>query len=338
MAIEKSTLSYEDIKQIMNEDYGIYGIKKIESIDQGSSNIFKVETDSGKYILKEYNSDRKIESVEKEIDVIEYLRLKKINVPSFIKNVKGGYTKNKNGKIITGDYNRVIQSAEILGKIVKALKGYNGLDENDVMEKMFSRQALEKAIKNLEREYENTREDSKYRDIIKRDLKDKISMGKYIIENFDFEILRKISILGTHGDYSIRQLIYEGDNKVTVIDFETARKMPITWEIMRSYSYVDEKAKNAEFDINNLFDYYREFSKHVELKREDLQYAPHIYLLQLVGSPFGYREYNRDSSQEELLNFGQYRTGLCKYLFNHLEYIGEKLVKIKEEKRKDTER
>jgi len=102
--------------------------------------------------------------------------------------------------------------------------------------------------------------------------------------------------------------------------------MPITWEIIRSYSYIDEKAQNAKFNIENLVDYYREFDKYVSLNTNDLKYAPYVYLLQLVGSLFGYREYNSDNSQEGLLKFGQFRTELCRYLFENADYIGEQLL------------
>ena len=46
--------------------------------------------------------------------------------------------------------------------------------------------------------------------------------------------------MNTHGDYSIQQLIYNKE-RIAVLDFETAKKMPIVWEIMRSYSYIDKK-------------------------------------------------------------------------------------------------
>lgn len=52
--------------------------------------------------------------------------------------------------------------------------------------------------------------------------------------------------MNTHGDYSIQQLIYNEGKLATVIDFETAKKMPIVWEIVRSYSYVDKNAEDGK--------------------------------------------------------------------------------------------
>ena len=131
----------------------------------------------------------------------------------------------------------------------------------------------------------------------------------------------------------MQQLIYNNDN-ITVIDFENAKKMPIVWEIMRSYSYIYIKAKDGNLDINNMIDYFYECNKYVELNNYDLKYAPYVYLIQLAGSMFGYREYMNDNSKEDLLKFGFFRTKLCKYLYKNAAEIGNKLligIKTKEE-------
>ena len=51
------------------------------------------------------------------------------------------------------------------------------------------------------------------------------------VNNFDFEIIKKMTIMNSHGDYSVQQLIYNDNSKTTVIDFETAKKLPIIWEV-----------------------------------------------------------------------------------------------------------
>ena len=354
MALEKSCLDEVSIKEILKHQYGIEKIISVSSINEGSSNIYKVETTEGTYILKEYNSDRNLESIEKEISVVQHLKNKRLSVPNFMQRVAGDYISIFQGKIITlqdfidgytienntGDKKRVIQSARLLGRIVEALKDYKGLSENGCMEKMFSKSALQRATSVVRNEYEGIRIDNSYRELFIKDLGDKLKMCNFLLENFNFDVLNHLTILGTHGDYNVRQLIYGNSNEedVTVIDFETARRMPITWEIMRSYSYIDKKVKNSKFDMENLVDYYREFNKQVELNEYDLKYAPYIYLLQLVGSAFGYREYNKDKTQEDLLRFGQFRTNLCRYLFVNANNIGEQLLSRVRNKEKEVER
>lgn len=102
--------------------------------------------------------------------------------------------------------------------------------------------------------------------------------------------------------------------------------MPIVWEIVRSYSYVDKNAEDGKIDTDNLIQYFKEVSKYVELNEYDLKFAPHIYLMQLIGSTFGYREYNKDCSQKDLLKFALFRTNLCRSLYANLDKISESLL------------
>lgn len=133
-------------------------------------------------------------------------------------------------------------------------------------------------------------------------------------------------MLNSHGDFCSQQLIYNDNKEPTIIDFEKAKKLPIVWEVIRSYSYIDKK-----FDIKNLIDYFKEFTKYVTLNEYDLKYASYLYLLQLASSPYGYKEYNDDYSQKDLLSFAFFRTNLCKTLYENLENISlrlaEKIIK-----------
>ena len=177
----------------------------------------------------------------------------------------------------------------------------------------------------MEQLEKKVKEDNKYKEKITQDLNNKIMILKTFLENFDFSIIRKMTIINTHGDFSVQQLIYNDKKGTTVIDFETAKKMPIVWEVIRSYSYIDKDAKNGEFNIDTLVEYFKEFDKYIKLNKYDLKYAPHIYLLQLAGSTFGYKEYIDDYKQKELLKFGLFRTNLCKFLYENLDEISLKL-------------
>ena len=94
---------------------------------------------------------------------------------------------------------------------------------------------------------------------------------------------------------------------------------------MRSYSYIDKKAKNGELDIDTLVDYVKEFSKYIQLNKYDLKYAAQMYLIQIVSSAFGYKQYNDDYSKTGLLEFALFRTNLCRYLYKNSEEISSKL-------------
>lgn len=341
MGVQKSNLNNETMTKILKEEYNMLPNEIIE-INRGTANIFKIKTHKGKFILKEFNEKRTVESVEKEINIISFLKERNINVPKYIKTINDKFYIENEGRIIilqefidgytmenntVEDYEKIIESATLLGKITKELKDYPELSEENIIEKQFSKKNLQNKIIKMRKLKEEIRDDNIYKDRLKQDLDFKIKVSKEMENKFDFSIIRKMTIINGHGDYSIQQLIYNRKEETTVIDFETAKKLPIAWEIIRSYSYIDKEAKDGKLNIKTLVEYFKEFSKFIKLNEYDLKYAPHIYLIQLIGSTYGYKEYNDDYTQIGLLNFIFFRANLCKYLYENLDKISLALNK-----------
>ena len=57
------------------------------------------------------------------------------------------------------------------------------------------------------------------------------------LEKMDFSEMTDLTLKNSHGDYSIMQFIYKDEKVEALLDFAKARKMPIAWEIIRSYIY-----------------------------------------------------------------------------------------------------
>ena len=340
MEIQKSNLNEQIIKALINKNYGIE-IMEIEKINRGTANIFKIKSNDKVYILKEFSQGRTEESVIKETNIINFLKDRGINVPVYIKSRQNSfYIKFENRIIIlqecidgytmennTGDYQKTIESAKILGKMTKELKDYEGLEEDGIIEKWFSKESLENKIIQMEDFKKSIKKDNKYKEVFLKDLENKIKISKKLKEQFDFSIISKMSIMNSHGDYSVQQLIYNNEKETSVIDFESAKRLPIMWEIIRSYTYIDKDVKNGEMNIDTFIEYVREVSKYVKLNEFDLKYCAYIYLIQIVGSLYGYKQYNENYEQTELLNFAIFRTNLCRYLYEHLDEIGTRLEK-----------
>lgn len=342
MGIQKSNLNYEKIGKILKEKYGMLA-DEVAEVNRGTANIFKIKTEKGNFILKEFNEKRTVESVEKETNIINFLKERNINVPKYIKTVNDKFYIENEGRIIilqefvdgytmenntVDDYKRIIESATLLGKVSKELREYPELSEENIIEKQFSKENLQNKIVKMKKLKEELKDDNIYKNKIEQDLDFKIKVSEELESKFDFSIIRKMTIINGHGDYSIQQLIYNDKKETTVIDFETAKKLPIVWEVMRSYSYIDKEAKDGNLNIKTLVEYFKEFSKFIKLNEYDLKYAAHIYLIQLICSPFGYKEYNNDYSQTGLLNFAFFRTNLCQYLYKNLEEISLALSKV----------
>ena len=90
---------------------------------------------------------------EKGIDVPVYIKSKQNsfyikfeNRIIILQECIDGYTMENN----TGDYQKTIESAKILGKMTQALKDYEGLEEDGIIEKWFSKESLENGIIKME--------------------------------------------------------------------------------------------------------------------------------------------------------------------------------------------
>lgn len=320
---ESIFVNNDEIKKVVYDNYGI-DVNNIEYIDRGSSNIYNLDN---KYILKEFESKHNKDTVLKEVNIINHLKKKDIPTPTYIKtNDNKYYFEYKNKVIIiqeyidgytiepnNGNYKQVIESATYLGKIVKALEDYPY-----ELQKWHKEIDLEKAIINQKELLSLTNDkDSK----IRKDLKDRIKMIEELSKTNIQDNFNNFTYKNTHGDYSVMQFIYKDEKVNAVIDFLSACIMPIVWEVIRSYSYIDK-----DFNIDTFIDYVKEFSKYVKLNKDDLRYMSYYYLVQILTSTYGYKQYLNNRKELDLLNFGYFRTELCRYLYKNAKEIGDRLM------------
>lgn len=329
--LEASIFNEDSLKKFLLQNYHLE-VFKVEFLNRGSANLFSLN--NNQYILKEYQSRYDEESIKNEVEIIRHLRQKNMPVSVFLPNVRNEFfTKYRNRLMIveefiegevrgnhTGDFICLIDSAQMLGRLVIALEDLNvSLPVMDV-KKWFLQETVDKSIRKYE-ELLCMVPDNFYGTQILIDLKDKIAM----LRNFDmydvFDKLDSLTIKNTHGDYNVLQFIYQENKIKAVLDFASATRMPIVWELIRSYSYIDRNVIDGEFDLNYFKKYVDEFCRFVHLNRDDIQCMPYIYLAQLLHSDYGYKQYLKDHSKISLLEFGFFRTKLCRYLFTNAKKI-----------------
>jgi Ser/Thr protein kinase RdoA (MazF antagonist) len=337
--LEKSVFTNKkETINFIKEKYGI-NVTNIKIINRGSANIYSLNGDE--YILKEFQSKYTKEEIEKEITIINHLKKDGIKVPSYIKTINDTYYSLYKDKVIIiqkfiegytldrneGNYEQTIECAKVYGMIVESLENLDILlPLNDLS---FSKENLTKGIEKHQKLLEliNDKDDEETLKI-KRDLEEKINMIKNISKENILIDTKKLTIKNTHGDFNILQFIYKNNHINSVIDFVSACRMPVVWELIRSYSYIDKDVKNGIFNLDTFTDYIKEFNKYVKLNDYDLKYMSYIYLIQLLSSTYGYKEYINNNENIELLEFAHFRTNICKYLFNNAENISNRLLKI----------
>ena len=339
--LEPTVFSTEEIINQVKTQYNIE-IKKIEKEPRGSANIFYIYTTTAKYVLKEFESKCNEENVFKEIKIINHLRKDGIQVPKYVKTTAGNYYfKYKNRTVIlmefidgytkesnTGNISQVIESAEILGKMLKSLQSYEGLPEDNI-ETWCGNGKLKTGKENFQNLLNKIEQlsDQNVAQQIKLDVKSRIEIIEKL-EKMDFSNIKNMTLMNSHGDYSIMQFIYKDEKVVALLDFAKARKMPVAWEIIRSFTYIDKESANGDLNIENLVDYTKKVMEYVTLNEYDLKWMPYFYLMQLVTSTFGYEQYIQNSNQKQLLDFAFWRCKMSVTLFNRLEEISSRLAEI----------
>ena len=325
--IEKKVLNNKLIKEIIKQNYNI-DVKKITLITGGSAEIYKITSDKD-YILKLYQSKYSKEQIDKEVNVINYLGNKDFIVPKYIKTINNDYSVKINNRYmilqeciegISKDKFmatplQIEECGYIHGLLVKNLMEYNTEDMEDDDWYDFEKNKLKlQEIINLGNN-----------EIVMNDLNEKINIMNNL--NVDLSDIDKISYYVSHGDFSYLQFIYEEEKVKAIIDFIRVKKLPIVWEIMRSYSYMDEYCKDAKINIDNLILYVKEFMKSVPLNKYDLKYMPYVYMCQLLRSTYGYKEvYKKDNN--DILDFAHFRTELCKNIYENCEEISKRLEEL----------
>lgn len=333
--IEETVFTHKEITKVIKNIYNI-NIYKIEKLNRGSANIYALN--ENKFILKEFQAKYTEDEINKEIIIINHLKNDNIPVAEYIKTVNGKYSFIYKNRIIimqkfidgyavksnAGNHTQILESAKYLGKIIKSLSTLNiELPNNNVLN-WCSNETIDKSIEKHEKILKEMA--VKNNPQIYNDIENKISMLRYVKNNFDFSNVDKLTIMNTHGDYSVLQFIYRNGKVSAILDFATACKMPIVWEIIRSYSYIDPKAKDGNIDIENLVEYVKVFTKYIKLNKHDLKMMPYLYLIQLLESTYGYKQFIIDNSKTNLLDFASYRTKLCCFLFKNSEKIANALM------------
>ncbi|MDO8563903.1 MAG: hypothetical protein Q7R87_02755 [Nanoarchaeota archaeon] len=343
--LEKSVLTDKNLKKELMKRYGFKKIGEISKILKGNANIFKIKCDGEYYVLKEYQSSYKLKDIINEERVTNLLKENWIPTVEIILCLNSDYAWEYNERIcvlqkfidgvvmspFSGSYKAMMESGYYLSKINLALQKIK-LDKEDNISDWLTPKSFLKTEQNYDKIIE---ECDKYEmDSIFKKIKGDILIKKNLLKEFakNKTIIRSlagVTHMNSHGDYSVMQFIYENDkSKIkAILDLSAAAKLPVVWEVIRSYSYIDPKCKEGEIDIKNLVDYVIEYMKTIKLSKTDLSMMPYVYLIQLLKSSYGYSQYVLyfSENKEQLIEFAFWRTKMCQWLAANAEKLSKEL-------------
>ncbi len=342
MSLEKSVLNLEIIKRLISEKYKITILRVLPML-MGTANCYKLSDGSNSYFLKEFQSCFDESDLQREVKLTDYL-------------LNHGYPTAKNITLVNGEryfvykerlilmqefidgktycdnnlpYHLLMQAAELLGNLHALLADYElptdmGADWVNSFSPENSAKQYDELLAVLEshpadKHYKRIKSDLLY----KKQLVYRLSgYGRY----FD-----KLTYCATHGDFTCFQYICDESHIKAVIDFSSAHRLPIVWELMRSYIQSCAACKNGkEIDVSEFKEYVGHYLRFFSLTKDDLEYMPYVYLYQLARSKYGYKEYliTKSENKADLLNFAFWRTDICREVECNIDRISCELSEL----------
>ena len=343
MALEKSILTNESITRLLKENYGIE-VASIEKLRLGSANCYRISDRSQNYFLKEFQCGFSGDDLTREAQIVNFLSERSIPVARFF------LTKTGTPYIIfqehlicleeyisgnTSDYDNfpkalLPEAAQMLGRLHLALQNYPLAAEmgRAWLDSYSAEVLISQYDKLLTLARQRTANSITSRIISDLEYKKELAWrcDKYK------EAYTGVTYCPTHGDYQGCQLVFDDQHIKAVIDFSSARSLPVVWEIMRSYVQSSQICREtAVIDIAEFCKYVREYLKFSPLSQTDLQAMPYVYLFQLARSKYGYKQYLEMESEDNwrLLQFAFWRTNMCREVESKANAISKALSELR---------
>lgn len=331
-------LEFEELKFRMYRLYGIE-IESMEMADNGAGSlIYFVKANEQKYVVK-YASDNEMNHPELEPKLCDYLRERGIPASEFVKNLQGGIISiDENGrrfhvqKFINGvtyGYNEapdflLEQAPVLLAEIHEVLRDFEELPEG-IGENFFKyrrpENMFESFIGSLQMAVRNG--DSENADEI-RDIMEILNH----FPKYDFDI-SEFTYGNTHGDYMISQIICAGHSIKGIIDWTTACRHPLIWEVVRSYIFMAPECKEGRLDIGKFEHYLTAYLQKGRLNKYDIENAGRLFFYFLAVCDF-YGQYYQSLAKNRVIYLEQAKLSrkMLQWFDRHIDELNRRLKKM----------
>ncbi len=342
MSLEPTILNDGRIADLLRVHYGINCVG-VERLPLGSASCYRVTDGEKAYFLKEFQSDFSEEDISREAALVDFLAAHGIPVARIFFTLDGGWSVRCQGHLITlSEYvtgitygyddmpaHRLGALAEMLGRLHAMLRDYPlpvdmGKDWLDAYRAEDAARKYDELLS-----VARTRDNDPNTPRVVADLEYKRELA-WRCQDYK-KYYDGVTYIATHGDYQGCQLIWRENGIRAVIDFSSARTLPVTWEIMRSFvQSSDICRREARIDLDAFCNYVRAYMRHFSLTRTDLGAMPYIYLFQLARSRYGYPQYLEGRSEDSvgLVLFASWRTAMCREVERRAEEIAKELSKL----------
>lgn len=330
MALTESVLNEESISLLLMNEYNILS-SHIERLESGSANIYKIADIYGAlFILKEMQPEMTEKKILKEYSICKHIILDGVSVPEYVITRSGKCFCNWHDRFLVlqkyirgitlpsfgGSWKCTQRLAELYAMIINS-PYFVSMELPQYDKDFFGPEKILGSIAN-------------HKELIDSSgckLKNEVEKKIYWLEEiFDSDLLdlHNITFANSHGDYTIFQCIYnEGGDISAVVDFLSAKNMPIILELVRSFVYAYEKNSYSFFDVDALCRYIKVFQEKslIKLSFYDIKYLIYPYYLRLLCSTFCF-----NCLSEQCYKIASHLFSQCEFMHNYLCAINKKIM------------
>jgi Ser/Thr protein kinase RdoA (MazF antagonist) len=298
---------------LIKEYYGLTPLS-YKQIEGQFCDIYIMDTGSDKYVVKSL-PEQFAPCMEQEGHLTKYLFDSDIKVARVLKTRDEKYHVKTDDELfhvqeyIDGIHWKpntapdwlVASIADMLGEIHHALKDYPTL-HSGMGDDYLNRGILDWAMKHYTYDAERMAH-------LKR------------ISQFDID-KNKLTYSNSHGDFHIGQIITQGQN-LTAIDWTSASRIPICYEVINSYVFASPESKDGAISIEGLKRHIDRYLKHFTLNDYDIAMMPYVLYFQNMIMHYSPPYDDIPSAYQPICDF------LCKlttWLYNHVDELAHALL------------
>ena len=320
------------LNKLISDNYGIQINDLKLFTEHFGTEIFIIQTTIGKFVVKTLPVNDYNARMENEGYITEFLRENNINVPKILKSLNNMYCvsndkiqfhvqefiEGENYQLNTASELFLEESACIIGKIHSVFKNFKELHVlHEFSKNFFNNSGIDKVKQNFNERLEESYIQKNYSLIPL--LKDRIKhLEKISTFNIDGN---RLTYSNGHGDYRLGNMIIN-NGKITVIDWTNSCKLPICFDVIKSYVYSSPECKNGLISSDGLKRYIENYSRYNNLSEYDIQIMPYLYYyhqLQCNYSP------PYDDIPETYMPVCKLIINVTNWLYDNVENLSNKL-------------
>ena len=309
------------IAAFLLERYGVH-TTAVTPVSRGcGGDVYEVASPEGHFLLKIADENEMSHPAE-EVALCDYLRGRGIPASRFVRTVSGDGTVPFDGRVshlqafVAGEAPRMNtappwlmeESPLLLARIHNALRDGPALPEG-IGPGFFCTMTMERALLSYIRSEQLARErgDTAVLD----ELAFRIGFAKrHAGWRFDPEGL---TFCGSHGDFTVNQLICADGRIAAVVDWTSACRHPVVWEITRSFFYANPACASGAHDRAGLEAYAARYASVAPLNDRDRECLLSLYIYQLAVCD-DYAQYlgAEGAKRAEYLEQARFATGVLR--------------------------